>query len=136
MKTFKPETLLLELSPSLEAIEKKLSSIVEKGNRSRLCFVSLYLTFLMFFYHVKGSVSFLKKWSLLVVMLFNFCIFVIAPGVNVCNYAIKLESVITMCDCDIKISTKLCQMQCHKLTQHIQISVDDFYNSLFLSQNH
>lgn len=36
-----------------------------------------------------------------------------------------------MCDCDIKISTKPCQMQCPKLTQSIQISIDDFSNLFF-----
>ena len=36
-----------------------------------------------------------------------------------CNHIINLESVIMMCNCDIKFSTKLCQMKCPKHTHHI-----------------
>lgn len=48
-----------------------------------------------------------------------------------CNHIINLESVIMMCNCDIKFSTKLCQMKCPKHTHHIQTSVDDFSNLFF-----
>lgn len=37
-----------------------------------------------------------------------------------------------MYDYDIKISTKLCQIQCPQHIHHIQISVDDVSNLFFL----
>lgn len=48
-----------------------------------------------------------------------------------CSHIIKLESVIMMCDCDVKFSTEFCRMKCLKHTHHIQISVEDFSNLFF-----